>query len=189
MIDDHWAYNPEHPPLVKTTFALSQLWFTDLLGPSLSMRLPAMLFAGWLIAMLYTFTVEVSGSRFAGLLAATSFALLPRWFFHAHLTCFDVPVTAIWFSVMYAYWKSLASPLGVRGVAWGIALTKLNAFFIPFVLLAHWGLCLNLPKFRFEAEGGLCAGWPRHWFDTFVRIGWSNFHQRKHYYVLAARPV
>ena len=46
VIDDHWAYNPEHPPLVKTTFALSQLWFTELLGPSLAMRLPAMLFAG-----------------------------------------------------------------------------------------------------------------------------------------------
>ena len=208
VIDDHWAYNPEHPPLVKTTFALSQLWFTDLLGPSLAMRLPAMLFAGWLIAMLYTFTVEVSGSRFAGLLAATSFALLPRWFFHAHLTCFDVPVTAIWFSVMYAYWKSLDSTpwAWATGVAWGIALlTKLNAFFIPFVLLAHWGL-LNLPKFRFEAGGRVrapnvpfalftmalvgpvlfVAGWPRHWFDTFDRIGWYlNFHlQHEHYYVL-----
>lgn len=208
-IDRHWAYNPEHPVLVKTTFALSYLLFDRTLGwmnPEDAMRFPAMVFAGWLVAWLYLFAFEVTGRRFAAVVATLSFALMPRWFFHAHLTCFDVPVTAVWFAVVYAYWKSLDSTkwAWITGALWGVALiTKLNAFFLPLVFIAHWAL-MSVPRWRFD-RGRIVSppvpfalftmallgpiifylGWPRHWFDTWNRIAWYlDFHLRhEHYFV------
>ncbi|MFT4704033.1 MAG: 4-amino-4-deoxy-L-arabinose transferase-like glycosyltransferase [Bradymonadia bacterium] len=209
VIDRHWAYNPEHPVLVKTLFALSHMLFDEQLGwmsPSLAMRFPALVFAGLLLTMLYTFTYEVTGRRYAALMATCSFAVLPRWFFHAHLTCFDVPMVTIWFAIVYAYWKSFDSTkwAWATGLLWGIGLiTKLNAFFIPIVFLAHWGVMsamrmrvrgtrivsppVPLALFTMALLGPLVfyAGWPRHWFDTFDRIAWYlNFHlQHEHYFV------
>lgn len=208
-IDRHWSYNPEHPVLVKTTFALGYLVFDEWTGwmsAEDAMRFPAMVFAGWLVAWLYLFTFELTGRRYAAVLATAGFALLPRWFFHAHLTCFDVPITAVWFGIVYAYWKSLDSTrwAWATGFLWGIGLiTKLNAFFIPLVFLAHWAL-LAVPKMRFQGGrihsppmpfalwtmalvGPLVfyLGWPRHWFDTYNRIAWYlEFHlQHEHYFV------
>ncbi len=208
-IDRHWGYNPEHPVLMKTLFGLS--W--DVLhvrrgwiGPSLAMRLPAIMFAAWLIAMIYAFAFEVIGSRLGALSAAAMMLLMPRFFFHAHMTCFDVPMVTVWFAVIYAFWKSLDHNgwAWVTGALWGVALiTKLNAFFIPIVLLAWWAIA---GWWRFSLRGGrlrvppvpralfamillgpviFYAGWPRHWFDTYHRVLWYvRFHlQHEHYFV------
>ncbi|MFT6395802.1 MAG: 4-amino-4-deoxy-L-arabinose transferase-like glycosyltransferase [Bradymonadia bacterium] len=210
-VDRHWSYNPEHPVLVKTTFALSGMLFHDKLGwmsSSLAYRFPAMLFTGWLCAVMYLFALGWTRSRAVGVLAPLLLMTIPRFFFHAHLTCFDVPVTAVWVAFMYSYWRSLDSTkwAWITGFMWGIALiTKLNAFFLPIVLLAHWGLRaalmsrvrksarIEVPKvpfalFAMAILGPIIfvLGWPRHWFDTWNRVLWYlRFHlNHEHYFVL-----
>ena len=213
-IDQHWSYNPEHPVLMKSAFALSHLLFHDALGvlsSSTAFRLPAMISASALLSGVYLFARQLAG-RLAGLVAVAALLFQPRFFFHAHLACFDVPITALWFWVVYAYWRSWESNRWalIAGVLFGLALSvKLNAFFLPVVLVAHWVLT-RLREFRFNRPddgasptislppipkafwsmlvfGPLLfyALWPRHWFDTFERIQWyMNFHlQHEHYFV------
>ena len=98
-IDAAFSANHEHPPLMKTLFGLSgwlfhEKWhvFTD---ASTAMRLPAMATAGLAIWVTYLFGRAPLGRR-AGLVAGVLLALMPRVFFHAHLACFDVPITAMW---------------------------------------------------------------------------------------------
>ena len=211
-VDKHWSYNAEHPVLVKTLFALSHKLFHDTLGwlghiPAL--RLPGAAFGALTCLLTYLFGRELFG-RVAGLVAAGALFLQPRFFFHAHLTCFDVPVTALWVAVIYAYWKSLDSRRWAiaTGLLWGLALSaKLNAFFLPAVMGLHWLLThwrqfgiaeidgsrrLVLPRipraFLWMAILGpilFYALWPRHWFDTTERILWYlDFHLRHvHYFV------
>src|SRR5690554_6508137 len=142
-IDRHWGYNPEHPVLMKAAFALSHKIFFELLGwmsPSTAMRFPTMLTAGWLLSGVYLFGRQLGG-RLAGLVAVGALLLQPRFFFHAHLACFDVAVAAMNFWVVYAYWRSLGSKgwAVTTGLLFGLALsTKLNAFFLPITLVMHW---------------------------------------------------
>ena len=211
-IDHHWAYNPEHPVLMKAAFALSHKIFHDLLGvmsPSTAWRFPAMITSAALLSGVYLFARDLAG-RAAGLVAVGALFFQPRFFFHAHMACFDVPITAFWFWVVYAYWRSYDSKRWAlaTGLLFGLALSvKLNAFFLPIVLVAHWA-ATRWREFRFDRGSGepalglapiprafwamLVAGpllfyalWPRHWFDTFERVRWyMNFHlQHEHYMV------
>jgi len=144
-IDKHWSYNPEHPVLVKTLFALSHKLFFDQLGwlsESDALRLPGAAFGSMALLCAYAFARQCFG-RLAGVVAVGALLLQPRFFFNAHLTCFDVPIAALWMMVVYAYWRSLYSKrwAWVTGILFGLALSaKLNAFFLPFVLCGHWFL-------------------------------------------------
>lgn len=144
-IDKHWRYNPEHPVLVKTLFALSHKLFCDKLGwlsPSAALRLPGAAFGALALLSVYAFGRQAF-NRLAGVVAVGALLLQPRFFFHAHLTCFDVPITALWAMVVYAYWRSFDSRRWAlaTGILFGLALSaKLNAFFLPPVLLGHWVL-------------------------------------------------
>ncbi len=212
-VDKHWSYNPEHPVLMKGSFAVSWKVFHDILGwmqPSTAMRFPAMVLGALTVAFTYLITKPIGG-RVAGLVAACCIALQPRFFYHAHLACFDVPVTFMWLATVYAYWRSYDSKRWLigAGVLFGLALsTKLNAFFLPIVLGGHWAL-VHAPrvlawwKKRGEADRPelplpwvfvsmgiigpilFLALWPRHWFDTFARIEWyMTFHLKHvHYFV------
>lgn len=212
-MDKHWSYNPEHPVLMKTLFALSAKLFHEHLGwmsNHVAMRLPTVVFSAWLVAMVYVFTRQLFG-RAAGLIAACVLLFQPRFFFHAHLACFDAPIVAVWFAVVYAYWRSLQERRWVwySGVLWGVALaTKLNAFFIPVVLVAHWLISnwrglgverrhgrwgVRVPRMPWAFVAMLVLGplvfymhWPRLWFETFERVRWyMNFHlTHEHYFVL-----
>jgi hypothetical protein len=211
-VDKHWGYNPEHPVLVKTLFALSWKVFHDKLewlSHSEALRLPGAAFGAITVLFTYLFGRQSFG-RLAGLIAAGALVFQPRFFFHAHLTAFDVPVTALWVMVIYAYWRSYDSKgwAVATGILWGLALSaKLNAFFLPPVLLMHW-FFINWREFGIERdESGLqikvppvpwafvamavigpilfYALWPRHWFDTWNRVQWyMNFHLKHvHYFV------
>ncbi len=154
-IDHGWSFNSEHPGLVKSMFALSWLLHESKKDPgaardapaqgffatdSLAFRFPGMACAGLLLWLLYIFGARVFG-RPAGAFAAASYALLPRAFYHAHLDCFDVPITlAITFAV-YAYWRSLRSRSWavMAGIAFGLALaTKHNSWILPPIFLIHF---------------------------------------------------
>lgn len=211
-IDRHWSYNAEHPVLVKALFALSHKLFHEHLGwfsHIESLRLPGAAFGSLTCLLTYLFGRQTFG-RTAGLIAVGALFLQPRFFFHAHMTCFDVPVVALWVAVVYAYWRSLdrGGWALVCGVLWGLALSaKLNAFFLPAVLGLHWLSThwyrfgaprvddrrhLRLPPipkafFWMAALGPILfyALWPRHWFDTTERVLWYlNFHLKHvHYFV------
>ena len=142
-IDRIWNYNSEHPPLSKALFALSYIaqekWHV-FPQQSMAYRFPAMVMAGLLLWLLYVFGARAH-SRTAGLFAAAAYALLPQPFYHAHLDCFDIPITFFLTLVTYAYWRALESKawIPVLGLVYGLALaTKHNAWIIPGVFAIHF---------------------------------------------------
>jgi hypothetical protein len=139
----HWGYNNEHPSLAKSMFALFHLaqerWqlFDQ---PSMAYRFFGMLTSGLLLWIIYIFGARAYG-RQAGAFGAVAFALLPRVFYHAHLNCFDVPITLMTTLVAYCYWRSLSDSRWaiVTGIAYGLALaTKHNAWTLPLIFLVHF---------------------------------------------------
>jgi 4-amino-4-deoxy-L-arabinose transferase-like glycosyltransferase len=143
-IDSAWGVNHEHPSLMKSLFGLSWLFLHQkwhiLRSESLAFRLPGMLMGGLGLWITWLFGWRAFGAR-VGLVAAVLLALMPRVFYHAHLNCFDVPVMTMWVVVLYAYWRSTSGSLGwtvATGALWGLALeTKHNAWFVPFLVVAH----------------------------------------------------
>lgn len=141
-IAPHWEYNREHPPVAKVAFALSHLLLHEKIGwlsDTTAFRVPAFLFSGLVSAAL--FLLARPWGRATAVLAPLLFWSVPRHFFHGHIACFDVPVTAFWLLFVWAAARPIA--LG-RGAAWagfifGLALaTKHNAFFLPIVVGLHW---------------------------------------------------
>ena len=200
-----WGYNTEHPALMKTLFGLSWQLFHDGLGllrDSTAYRLPAMMMAGLLVAVVHLFAAAAY-SRRVGLVAAALLLGLPRLFHDAHLACFDVPITAMQMVVVYAYWLGLRSGMWsiLTGAAFGLALaTKLNAFFIPAVLAVH----ASIRAFRLWSSGRKADGppaslaflamatlgpvvffahWPYLWHHPLARLAdYLSFHLRHEHY-------
>jgi hypothetical protein len=132
---------------------------------------------------------------------------MPGVFFHAHLACFDIPITAMWTLAIYVYWRSVAKG-GVlwaiaTGVAFGLALeTKHNAWILPFVIFPH-ALFVHRRAFASHARVGrlsiplnlvamvvlgplvFYALWPWMWHDTAARVQeYLAFHLHHEYYNL-----
>ncbi len=201
-IDKYWRYNHEHPALMKTLFGFSERIFhknLKLMNPSTANRFPGMLTAALTIYLLFIFGTELFG-RSAGISAALFFALMPRVFYHSHLACFDIPITMMWLAVFYFYYKSLNSwRYGIiAGAVFGLALcTKLNAFFLPFLVVFHY-VCLLIYQKRNKAPipfpygiifGAILAPliflahWPWIWNDTWYRLmEYMGFHSGHDHY-------
>jgi hypothetical protein len=207
-IDSAWGYNHEHPALMKSLFGASwwllhEKWklFAD---ASTAFRLPGMVSAGVAIWITYLFGARAYGRR-AGLVAAVLLALMPRVFFHAHLACFDVPITAAWIACVYVHWRaqerrSLAWTIAA-GIVFGLALeTKHNAWVLPAALVPHaffvhrHALLRGLRAGRVALPASLVsmavlgpivflALWPYLWNDTLARVQWYvDFHLHHEYY-------
>lgn len=135
-----FEFNHEHPALMKNAYGLSFLLLHEKLGllrPAAAFRFPAFLAAALILPLLFSLTRRVFG-RAAGVMAALSFLLVPRQFFEAHLSCFDVPMATAWLLVVYCFMEALERPRWwlYTGLAFGAALgTKHNAYFIPVVLI------------------------------------------------------
>jgi len=214
-VDAYWRMNSEHPGLVKSLFALSNLILQKKMHlfsmEGTSYRFPGMLFAAGAVSLVYRFGAEARG-RLAGLLAAFSLLFMPRFFYHSHLDCFDVPVVTMFLLVVYTWWKSLREG-GLRwaiatGITFGLALdTKHNAWFLPILALAHTGVTYGLARAREKkgehrasadilrrAAGSLFAMatlgplvmytlWPWIWHDTLPRLkAYVSFHLNHEYY-------
>ncbi len=147
-IEKHFNYNWEHPPLVKLSQGITYHLFHRALGlatPATGYRIAGFLFAG--LSMFATFLLgrELVSAR-VGLLAAALLAVIPRYFFDAHLACFDVAITAMWTLCIYFFYRAFKAPHGSQvkralqvGVVFGFTLaTKLNSFFLPFIFVAMW---------------------------------------------------
>lgn len=206
-IDLHWGVNHEHPPLLKALFALSHEALAGAFAaPGTAYRLPAMVLASALVALVATWGTQIAG-RAAGLAAAGVLLAMPRVFFHAHLACFDVPVTALFTATAYAWWRATTT----RGAGWPAACALLfgatlaakhNAWFLPFLFGAH-GVAIAVAH---RAGGGnawaaarrpllvlaasiaagplvLWASWPWIWHDTAARVAeYVGFHLHHEFY-------
>jgi 4-amino-4-deoxy-L-arabinose transferase-like glycosyltransferase len=142
VIDRFWSYNPEHPVLMKTAFALSERLFHDtlrLLGEVDAYRLPGMLMGGLCLALMVVLGAHL-WSLPVGLLGALLLGVQPRFFYHAHLACFDTAITALWLATVTAYVLRKQRFGHLRlGLVFGLAIaTKHNALFLPIVFMLHW---------------------------------------------------
>jgi 4-amino-4-deoxy-L-arabinose transferase-like glycosyltransferase len=219
-VERWFSYNHEHPALMKTLSGFSWRIFhkckckgqgghsigyskphrtLGLLSEEAALRLPAQLSVA-LMAMLIFLFGAATWSRAAGLVAAVLTVAAPRLFFDAQLACFDAPIAALWVATVYAYWRALDDGKWAwrTGVLFGLALaTKHNAFFLPFILLAHYLWVhretlrrLKLPPiprvFLWMALVGplvYLACWPWLWFDTVARFKeYVAFHVHHVYY-------
>ncbi|MBF95297.1 MAG: hypothetical protein CMH58_09090 [Myxococcales bacterium] len=205
-IDSNWSYNPEHPVLMKSLFALSDLFFHRSLGwldgPT-AMRLPGMGMAALAVALTYLLGRQMF-TREVGLLAALMLLFSPRFHYHGHMACFDSAVTAVWVAVILAYVNRGESIWGhVRlGLVFGLAIaTKHNALFLPIVFGIHWLFCqrdrfilahgkLRLPPIPWWVVSMGILGplvflmhWPYLWPEPLERITWYlSFHLHHEHY-------
>jgi 4-amino-4-deoxy-L-arabinose transferase-like glycosyltransferase len=216
-VDRGFSYNHEHPALMKSLSGISWRLFhkcdcpnqrgrhpfvytkkhltLPLLDEEAALRLPTQILVALMAAIIYVFGAT-AWSRTAGVTAAILSVAAPRLFFDAQLATFDAPVAALWVVVIYAYWRALMlQRWGWRvGVIWGLALAcKLNAFFIPAVLLPHWlftwwarGRRPPMRPFIYMGTLGVAvffACWPWLWYDTVHRFGeYVAFHVHHVYY-------
>jgi hypothetical protein len=207
-IDAAWGFNHEHPALMKSLFGLSEYFLHEkwhlLSDASTGYRLPGMACGAAAVWTTYMFGARAWNRR-SGLAAALLFALMPRVFFHAHLACFDVPITAMWILCVYVHWRAQARrTLGwalAVGVVFGLALeTKLNSWFLPFALVPHAFFVHRHAIARSFSAGRVAlpssvvsmalvgplvfyALWPYLWNDTFARVQWYvEFHLHHEYY-------
>ena len=141
-IKEGFGFNHEHPMLMKALFGLSHhylhLKWSIISDPILAYRLPTMIFGGMLVMMTQLLGTALGGSL-VGITSALLIMGMPRLFFHAHLSCFDLPVTSMWLAIGLAYLGALHRRRWIvgSGLLLGLGLaTKLNTFFAPFTLLA-----------------------------------------------------
>ncbi|HEY6728377.1 MAG TPA: glycosyltransferase family 39 protein [Polyangiaceae bacterium] len=204
VLDSHWSVNREHPPLVKLLFALANAVFHEKLGwfasAGTAYRSVGALFASVALATVYSWARSVAGIR-AGVAAALALGWMPRFFFHSHLACFDVPVATLWVVTAFAYARAVHNGrtrwLVGASVLYGLLLaTKHNAWLLPPAMGVH--LCvLALFGHRDLATRSarvigcmvlagpllLFASWPWIWHDTWQRVSdYVAFHRNHDYY-------
>ena len=206
-IDRFWGVNHEHPGFVKSLFALSHryLWagFGLFREQGTAYRFPSMVLSSLGVAVGYAWGRREYG-RLAGFVAALSFALMPRVFYHSHLACFDMPVTALLLLTSYAFARSLTGGVGwaiFTGISYGLLLdTKHNAWLLPGAFGLHflitrgpsvfavlrakrWPLPHAFSAMLLISPLVFYAGWPWIWHDTAQRLrDYAQFHLQHEYY-------
>ncbi len=199
-IDEHLAYNPEHPFLMKGSFALS--WALDKALGQPFLQHNALRFPAWIAAGLSTLFVFLLGRqllpRRGAVVAALCWISVPHVFWHMHVACFDVGVAAAHSALIWAYLRFRNSIRGavVVGVVFGIAgAVKHNVLPIPAILVLHWLLAeatdrdgrIRLPvvflSLAFIAPVVYVVLWPYLWPDVGQRFGqYISFHLRHENY-------
>lgn len=186
-----WDFNHEHPALMKTLFGWSYLLFHEKLHwlrPAAAFRVPAFFVSALALPALFFMGRKIFNSRAAGIFAAFTFLLVPRQFFDAHLSCFDMPVAAMWLFVVYGFWRAMEAPRWwlYTGLLWGLAIaTKHNALFMPFVL-APFALWKAWVHTRASPEGrrtlyellAVYAGFAVLFYLLLVFLGPEQFQQK-----------
>lgn len=209
-VDNTWRLNHEHPSFAKLLFTLGHLLLQRRLHlfalDGTAYRFGAMLLGALLLAAVHHHAARRLGAV-AGLVAALSLGFMPRFFFHAHLACLDVPVAALTTLTAFAYLRSLrttglGAPLAT-GLLFGLALaTKHTALLLPPALVAHLVLtglaarAAGRPVAPMLARGALAlaamatvgvlvlvAVWPWLWHAPLLRLAeWLAFHRHHEHY-------
>jgi 4-amino-4-deoxy-L-arabinose transferase-like glycosyltransferase len=205
--DRYWQATDMHPGFYKLVTGISGVTVASLTGSSEALRTGTNLLAALCLAALYLFVAPLWG-RAAGLYAVGALLLMPHVFAACHLAALDAPIMAMCLLTIAATWRAAyaessgatggeegaprrrLSPAWrwslLAGLLWGLALgTKLNAFFVPFVVFP-WAL---LYARRHLAKLALCYAvlgplaflgtWPWLWHDTATRFcEYFQFHFR-----------
>jgi 4-amino-4-deoxy-L-arabinose transferase-like glycosyltransferase len=181
-VNTYWEFNHEHPPLSKLWSSIVWLGARKFFDDLTAHRLGNILLTSILIALLYLMLAREK-NRTTGLVAAATLITMPRFFFHAHLSALDVPVTVMIFTVIYIFWLG-RKRAGFRwtvllGLTWGLSLaTKINALIIPPIVLLIWVLVFRPQLYLFTrlALMGLIgaiaflSSWPWLYYDTINRL-------------------
>jgi len=207
VIDRYWAINHEHPSFMKSLFAFSHHYLFEnwaiFREQGTAYRFPGMAVSALAVAVIYAWGRREMG-RLPGLVAALSFALMPRVFYHSHLACFDVPVASMLLISAYLFHRSLEGrwPWALAvGVQYGLLLdTKHNAWLLPGAFVLHFvltrgahfvrelrqrRLAIPLAFFALVSVSPLVfyACWPWIWHDTTRRLqDYAAFHLNHEYY-------
>ncbi len=165
-----WWY-ADHPPLAKLWMALSFVLFGGAIDPIAAARVGAGILFGVVAAALYLWVSGREGER-AGIMAVVAFVLMPRIFAHGHFANIEMAMLLLWLLTTIAFEK------GIRDIRWSVAcgclfglalLTKINAVFLPLVLVPWGGIFHGRKVIRnvlFMALLGpviFFAGWPVMW--------------------------
>lgn len=209
-VNRYWDANHEHPALIKSLFWASHEWLRGwplITDHGTSYRFPAMALSAACVSVLYAWgrrLIDGYEGRILGLVAAISFAFLPQVFYHSHLACFDMPVTAMWVITTYLYWRSALKGSWLWSIAtailYGLLLnTKHNSWILPGALFLHLvgdrvlgfrGVSLTrvgVPASWFTtlliAPAVFYGTWPWIWFNTYKRLqDYVEFHTGHVYY-------
>ena len=142
-IDQYWGAVHVHPPFSQVIAGITEDIFNQklhLLDRITASRVSVVIFVFFLTYALFSFARELYGGRVA-FLVTISFYVLPRVFYHAHLITLDYPMTAMWFLVVYTYWRGFKNGRWVllSSILLGLALlTKINAPFLYIPILLSW---------------------------------------------------
>jgi 4-amino-4-deoxy-L-arabinose transferase-like glycosyltransferase len=178
----YWEFQHEHPPFAKLWAGIVWRGSRYLLDDLTAHRFGNILLSGLLVALLYLFLTREYG-RTAGFVGTAALMTMPRFFFHAHLATLDVPVTLMIFAVTYVFWLRRNRP-GLQwtlllGLVWGLGLaTKINALFVPPIVLFAWTLLFQRQRYLFirlalmGVIGSLFffASWPWLYHDSVNRV-------------------
>jgi hypothetical protein len=178
-------YNPDHPPLGRAWLgifhAITQAVApADVEGPFVTVS--ARVGSAFAFALTVLAVGWMTGARFgaiAGTLAATSLALMPRLFGHAHLASLETVTGLTWTLTVLAtglLWSREEGPTdrvaAGTGFLLGLALlTKIQAIILPPLVvlwaLSHWRMRAVRPLAIWGLVGGVVfiAGWPWLWID------------------------
>lgn len=178
-------YNADHPPLGRAWLgifhAITQAVApADVDGPFVTVS--ARVGSAFAFALTVLAVGWMTGARFgaiAGTLAATSLALMPRLFGHAHLASLESVTGLTWTLTVLAtglLWSREEGPTdkvaAATGFLLGLALlTKIQAIILPPLVvlwaLSHWRKRAVRPLAIWGLVGGVVfiAGWPWLWID------------------------
>lgn len=212
-----WDYNHEHPVLIKTLMGFTW-WFThEVLGIASGaegFRVVGALFAALCTGFTFALARRAGVGRPFAVFAGMAWWLMPHNFFHSHLACFDVPVTAMTVLVVYAYLAGRRTLRGaiIAGIVFGLACaTKHNALFLSILLVMHFVIArwreiniepgpgggLRLPPIPLAFACMLIAAplimylhWPYLWHHPFTRFGsYLGYHMNHEHYPVAFGDV
>lgn len=192
VIDTYWyAGKDSQPPLLKTFSGLCQLTLSGLVDDLTAMRLAPNALFGLGVGLVFLFASGLAGMT-GGLAAALGYALLPRTFADSHYVVLDVAIATLSLATLAAFCRSATTGsrrwAAVGGLMLGLAaLTKLNAFFLPPIVLG-WQVLWQRRNLGWNALAMVTlaplvflAGWPWLWPDPWGRTAAYLAFHLKHY--------
>jgi len=185
-IDTYWSTKDQHPGFLKLLAAVTVPLGSPVLPPMSAYRVATALLFAAMCAGMFRFLM-----RYGWVAAATgvgSLVTMPSVFAHAQLLTLDVPCAAMSFLATLAFVRTTESPRWgwflALGALLGLAIgCKLNAFFVPLVLVVWWAMFHRKHFGRYAlaclvvAPAVFILTWPALWRDTIPKLSdYVAFH-------------
>ncbi|MGD9497591.1 MAG: ArnT family glycosyltransferase, partial [Armatimonadota bacterium] len=183
------ARSEQQPGFLKLWGAVTTGLASGLLPVLGALRVGTTLLVPAMCASMYLLVASLWG-RLEAAASVGALLTMPRTFAHAHLFALDAPVMALTFVSLHLFFLCARERswwwAATAAAVWGLAMsTKVNALFIPLIVVPWLALCARdalLPAIVCGAAvGPLCffGSWPWLWHDTLARLGaYLRFHAR-----------